>query len=247
MKQKIFRIIVPAVLAGIALALALYRVCLYSVNADYLVSLMVVPVSAALLLAHSVWERPRAGSYWLLGISLLLLELGALSGLPLLSRSGRDFWRSVQPYLSTPYAFSQFKSIGVTLDICLITGYAGLLVLIVEAFIGKDFLSRYVSFVAAAGFIAYTAYYVYNYGPRLVFDSAATAYGPHILICLAAALLCLRKAEKAPEKAADPGQENGPDYEAYRGMLLELMRMKRDGVLSEAAYTEKRRRLLDRL
>lgn len=242
MKQKIFRVIVPAVLAGIALALALYRVYLYSRNADYIVSLMVVPVSAALLLAHCVWERPRAGSYWLLGISLLLPALGALSGLPLVSRGGRDFWRSVQPYLSTPYAFTQFKSIGVTLDICLIAAYAGMLILVAEAFIGKDFLSRYVSFVTAAGFIAYTAYYVYNYGPRLLFDDAVSSYGPHILIFAAVALMSQWKARKAPENAG-----YGPDYETNREMLLELMRMRRDGVLSEAAYTERRDRLLDTL
>ncbi len=243
MKQKIFRVIVPAVLAGIALALALYRVYLYGRDGTAIVSLMVVPVSAALLLAHSVWERPRAGSYWLLGMALVLPVLGALSGLPLVSRGGRDFWRSVQPYLSTPFAFHQYKSIGITFDICLIVAYAGLLVLIVEAFIGKDFLSRVVSFVTFAGFTAYVAVYVVNYGPRLVPGDAVCGYGPHILIFAAVALMSLWKAEKA----GDSGRADGPDYEAYREMLLELMRMRRDGALSGAAYAERRDRLLDRL
>ena len=49
------------------------------------------------------------------------------------------------------------------------------------------------------------------------------------------------------EKAGDSGRADGPDYEAYREMLLELMRMRRDGALSEAAYAERRDRLLDRL
>ncbi len=247
MKNKIFRVIVPAVLAGAALALALYRVFLANGGGNYVISLMIVPVSAALLLTHSVWERPRAGSYWLLGISLLLLELGVLSGLPLVSRGGRDFWRSVQPYLSTPFAFQQFKSIGVTFDICLIVAYASLLILIVEAFIGKDFLSRFVSFVTAAGFTAYAVYYVIQYGNRVPALQLVCDYLPHLLICIAVVLLCLRKAEQAPRKAEEPEQENGPDYETLREMLLELKRMRRDGALSEAAYAEKRDKLLDRL
>ena len=247
MKHKIFRIIVPAALAGIATALALYRVFLSRGDGRYIISLMIVPVAAALLIAHSVWERPHAGSYLLLGMSLLLLELGALSGLPLLSRGGRDFWRSVQPYLTTPYTFHQYKSIGVTLDIFLIVAHAGMLILIVEAFIGKDFLSRFVSFVTAAGFTAYAVYYAIQYGDRVPALQLVCDYLPHILICIAAALLCLRKAKKPLRQAEEPEWDEGPDYETAREMLLELMRMKRDGRLSSEAYAERRDRLLDSL
>lgn len=247
MKNRIFRIIVPAVLAGIALALSLYRIFLSAGGGEDSFSMTAVPVAAALLLAHSVWERPRAGSYLLLGISFLLPELGVLSGLPLLSRGGRDFWQSLQPYLSTPYQFHQFKSIGVTLDIFLIAAYASLLILTVEAFIGKDFLSRFVSFVTFAGFTAYAVYYLIQYGNRIPALTAACSYLPHILICAAAVLLCLRKAEKAPREPAAAGPEDGPDYGTLRDMLLELKRMRKDGALSEAAYAEKRGKLLEKL
>ena len=266
MKNRIFRVIVPAVLSGIALALALGRVWIsgstgvsaqmagmpvtavlarlfLSGSGGSVIQLMTVPAAAALLLAHGVWERPRTGRYLLLGLPLLLLELGALSGLPLLSRQARNFWNSVQAYFATPYMFNQYKSFWVVLDICLIAAYGSMLILIVEAFIGKDFLSRAVSFVTAAGFIAYAVYYAINY--RMNALAFACGYLPHILICIAAALLCLRKAEP-PRVSEAPGPEGGPDYETRREMLLELMRMRRDGALSEAAYAEKAGRLLEK-
>ena len=244
MKNRIFRVILPAVLAGIALALSLIRI-LHSGENAYIVSLMIVPAAAGLMLAHALWERPRAGTYMMLGLSLLLLELGALSGLPLVSKNGTNLWRNLQQYLMTPYAFQQYRSIGVTFDICLIAAYGSMLILIAEAFIGKDFLSRFVSFLTAAGFIAYAVYYIINYGPRLEAFPAVCTYLPHILICLAAALLCLWKAEK-PETLSR-GRADGPDWETYREMLLELKRMKDEGALDEAAYAERRAKVLEKL
>ena len=57
--KKILGIIVPAVLAGIALALALFRLSL--AGGDSVTSMALVPAAAGLLIAHIMWERPRRG------------------------------------------------------------------------------------------------------------------------------------------------------------------------------------------
>ena len=53
MKNRIFRIIVPAVLAGIALALSLYRIFLSAGGGEDSFSMTAVPVAAALLLGKN--------------------------------------------------------------------------------------------------------------------------------------------------------------------------------------------------
>ena len=244
--KKILGIIVPAVLAGIALALALFRLSL--AGGDSVTSMALVPAAAGLMIAHIVWERPRRGETLLLAIPLILLFLGALSSLPLISRAGRDLWRSMQPYLNTPYAFTQFKSIGVTFDICLIAAYAGTLVLAAEAVIGKDFLSRFVSFIAAGGFIAYAVFYLENYGDRTDLLTAACSYLPHILLLTAVVLLCLRKPVRPePEPEGEWEEEEEPDREALREELLELKRRRDSGGLGEEDYARARGKILEKI